>query len=166
MINRLVRKQISCKRPVQSFGHVAQSQQSFNNFQQIVNTKRQNMDSMFEDFKERMSRPHDVDKAYSHPLDHPHNRINFDPNEIHELFYDFMGPEQVSPHYENFAMSRKYAIGIWSGLFGLSMLAATKDFTWIIQGTIMPFAFLSFMTYYFYEARKTMFMLVNKPTPE
>lgn len=158
MINRLVRKQLSNKVVVRSFALAAQSQQSFNDFQQIVNTKRQNMDNMFDEFKERMSRPFAEEKAYSHPLDNPDNRVIFDPSEIQELFYDFMGPEQVSPHYENFAMSRKYAIGIWSGMFGLSMLAATRDFSWIIQGTIMPFAFLSFMTYYFYEARKTMFM--------
>lgn len=158
MINRLVRKQISCKRPCQSFGYVAQSQENFNNFQQIVNSKKQDMNALFNEFQEQLKKPYAEEKAYSHPLDHPHNKINFDGLELQEMFYDFMGPEQVSPHYENFAMSRKYAIGIWTSMFGISVLATTRDLTWIIQGTIMPIAFLSFMTYYFYEGRKAMFM--------
>lgn len=40
-----------------------------------------------------------------------HNPINFSYVKTMELFSDVVGPEQVSPHYENFLVARKYAIG-------------------------------------------------------
>lgn len=41
-----------------------------------------------------------------------HHPLNLSIVKTAELFHDFIGPEQVSPHYENFLVARKYAIGI------------------------------------------------------
>ena len=46
-------------------------------------------------------------KAYEHPFNSVHHPLNFSAVKIAETFHDFVGPEQVSPHYENFTMSRK-----------------------------------------------------------
>lgn len=40
-----------------------------------------------------------------------HHPLNFSAVKVAELFHDFVGPEQVSPHYENYLMSRKYLMG-------------------------------------------------------
>lgn len=66
-----------------------------------------------------------IGRAYTHPyhsgnikkptsvylnyLDH--HPLNFSVVKTAELFHDFIGPEQVSPHYENFMVARKYALG-------------------------------------------------------
>lgn len=49
----------------------------------------------------------------STPTTIQHNPLTFSWGKILELGHDYIGPEQVSPHYENFMMSRKYAISNW-----------------------------------------------------
>lgn len=53
-------------------------------------------------------------KVYTHPFDYEHQPLNFSPVKTAELFYEFVGPEQVSPHYENFLVARKYLVSNFS----------------------------------------------------
>ena len=57
---------------------------------------------------------------YHHPFHTEHHPLNFSSVKNAELFHDLVGPEQVSPHYENFMMARKWAIGFFVGLGALS----------------------------------------------
>ena len=59
-------------------------------------------------------------RAFHHPYNSDHHPLNFSSVKNAELFHDLVGPEQVSPHYENFMMSRKWAIGMFAGLGFLS----------------------------------------------
>ena len=65
---------------------------------------------------------HDKPKnvPYHHPFNSDHHPLNFSSVKNAELFHDLVGPEQVSPHYENFMMARKWAIGFFVGLGALS----------------------------------------------
>ena len=147
---------------MRNFSQVAQSQQSFTDFQEIISAKKDNMNSMFGDFSTLLKERLDENKTYySHPLDHEHNRIVFGPFETDIVYLDVIGPEQVSPHYENFAMSRKYALFIWTSLFGMSALSHTNDISWIMESTFVPFAFYAFLFYFFYEGKKFTFMWVK-----
>ena len=137
---------------------VKQSQDSFVNFNNLVGEKQNQMDSLYEEFRSSLYQKEEIKKAYKHPLDNPHQRIVFEEGKMEELWLDIMGPEQVSPHYENFLMSRKFAVGIWVTLFASSTLANTRDFAWIVQSSFMPFCFFASALYFFYEGRKSMFL--------
>lgn len=96
------------------------------------------------------------DKAYKHPYDNEYNPINFGGGKLFELAYEQFGPEQVSPHYENFSMSRKYAITFWIGAFFLLYCLKTPDLSWMARSMFYPWT-ITFATLYFYlEARKSM----------
>jgi hypothetical protein len=60
-------------------------------------------------------------QPFHHPFNSEHHPVNFSSVKNAELFHDLVGPEQVSPHYENFMMSRKWAIGFFGGLGLLSV---------------------------------------------
>jgi len=67
--------------------------------------------------------------------------LNFSPVKTAELFHDFIGPEQVSPHYENFMVSRKYLLIFWAGFFVINMGAATIDLNWMMKSSLIPWIF-------------------------
>jgi hypothetical protein len=97
-------------------------------------------------------------KGYTHPLDEEDRPINFCSGRNFELLYDVLGPEQVSPHYENFLFSRRWAISIFGVLFGMSYGSTMMDFGWIMSSTFIPFIFYAILYYFFLEGRKTMFL--------
>lgn len=93
-------------------------------------------------------------KAYVHPFDNDHYSVNMSPVRTSEMFYEFVGPEQVSPHYESFLASRKWAIGFWATCFGLSYVSTTLDFHWVAKSCIVPFVFYGTTFYWVLEGRK------------
>lgn len=114
-------------------------------------------------FKQTMDRLEDTEeaaklksrKAYSHPYHNQHSEINLSPARASEIFFEFVGPEQVSPHYESFLASRKWAIGFWTTLVGLSFVAGTVDLHWVAKSTIIPFTFWMTSFYWTFEGRKS-----------
>ena len=46
-------------------------------------------------------------KAYVHPYDDMHHRPYYSAMQSLQAGMDFMGAEQVSPHYENFGLARQ-----------------------------------------------------------
>jgi hypothetical protein len=67
-------------------------------------------------------------KVYVHPYNCPHRMINISPIKSLQLDMDFIGVEQVSPHFENFGFARKNALLMWGGLLVMKFLAETEDF--------------------------------------
>ena len=140
------------------FSFVKQSQDGFANFNTLLGERKNQMDSLFADFKAALNEQTESRKTYVHPLDDKHQGVNFEFGKFEELWLDMVGPEQVSPHYENFLMSRKFAVGIWTTIFASSLLANTRDFSWLIQTSFIPFVFFASTLYFFYEGRKSMFL--------
>ena len=137
---------------------VQQSQSSFVNFNTLLGERKDQLDSLYEEFRSTLNQKTETKRAYSHPLENEHNRIVFEYGKIEELWLDVVGPEQVSPHYENFLMSRKFAVGIWATVFAGSILSNTRDFSWIVQSSFIPFVFFASTLYFFYEGRKSLFL--------
>jgi hypothetical protein len=73
---------------------------------------------------------------FQHPYDSPHHPLNFSSVKNAELFHDLVGPEQVSPHYENFMMARKWAIGFWVGVFVISFGANSGSILLFSRSTL------------------------------
>lgn len=137
---------------------VKQSQDNFANFNVLLGERKNAMDSLYEDFKASMREQTETKRTYTHPLHDKDTGVVFEYGKLEELWLDMVGPEQVSPHYENFLMSRKFAVGIWTTVFASSILANTRDFSWLIQTSFIPFVFFASTLYFFYEGRKSMFM--------
>ena len=77
--------------------------------------------------------------------------------------YEFLGPEQVSPHYENFGMSRK----VFLTFVGVSTLASflriPGDINYALDTVAGPFMFFFGLFYIFMEGRKsTLLPLLNR----
>ena len=87
----------------------------------------------------------------------PNNPINFSGIKSSELFHDFVGPEMVSPHYENFLVARKYLLMNIFGFILISAAAETIDLSWIAKSSLLPFYFWAIYTYFFLEGRKSLF---------
>ncbi len=124
----------------------------------LISQKKISFDKLFEDFKQSEETEQKLNKVYVHPLDEEENPLNFCPGRNLELMYDLIGPEQVSPHYENFLHSRKWAIGMWATFFGISLGATFADFGWVMRSTMVPFIFYSVHLYFFLEGRSSMFL--------
>jgi hypothetical protein len=67
-----------------------------------------------------------------------------------------VGPEMVSPHYENFAMSRKWALTLWGGLAALMYVANHRDFHHFAASNYITYFFWIFTFYFFLEGRKSL----------
>jgi len=83
--------------------------------------------------------------------------LNFSPVKSAELFHDFVGPEIVSPHYENFLTSRKYLMAWWAGILAINFGVATIDLQWIAKSSYVPFIFWFQIMYFYIEAKKSYF---------
>lgn len=83
-----------------------------------------------------------------------HHPINFSAVKTAEFFNDFVGPEQVSPHYENFLVSRKYLMAFWSAFFALNFAAATVDLNWLAKSSLIPIIMYTSYLYFYIEGRK------------
>lgn len=158
MLNRLSFTKSLSKLHRRQSSFVKQSQDSYVNFNTIVGQKTDQLDSLYEEFRTNLYKKTEPHKAYQHPLDHKHQKVVFEYSKFEELWLDLVGPEQVSPHYENFLMSRKFAVGIWGTIFASSILANTRDFAWLVQSSFIPFVFFASTLYFFYEGRKSMFL--------
>jgi hypothetical protein len=93
-------------------------------------------------------------KAYVHPFDNEHYTVNMNPAKASEIFFEFVGPEQVSPHYESFLASRKWAIGFWATSITLAYVGSSVDFHWVARSCIIPFTFYATSFYWILEGRK------------
>jgi hypothetical protein len=124
-------------------------------YQEHVKSFRERVDKAERDYKPAAQRP--FPKGYSHPFNSEHHPLNFSPVKTAELFHDFIGPEQVSPHYENFLMSRKYAMIFWAGLLFLSFGVGSLDLHWIAKSAFFPWIFWFQLMYFFLEWRKSLF---------
>jgi hypothetical protein len=96
-------------------------------------------------------------KGFVHPYNSEHHPLNFSPVKTAELFHDFVGPELVSPHYENFLTSRKYLMAFWAGLLLINFGIATVDLQWIAKSSYIPFIFWFQIMYFYIEAKKSFF---------
>lgn len=113
-------------------------------------------------FKETMETVEDTEsaaklknkKAYVHPFNNEHYEVNMNPTKASELFFEFVGPEQVSPHYESFLASRKWALGFWGTSLTLAYVGSTVDFHWVARSCIIPFTFYATSFYWILEGRK------------
>lgn len=97
-------------------------------------------------------------KAYKHPFDDGHRRPYHSAVHTLQSFVDFVGPEQVSPHYENFGMARKDALTFWVGYFALTYIANTPDISFYAQSALPAWMFFFTWMYFWLEAKKALFM--------
>ena len=56
--------------------------------------------------------------AYSHPFNEDYNPLNFSGRYERRFMEQYVGPEMVSPHYENFSFSRKWGITVIGSFLG------------------------------------------------
>lgn len=96
-------------------------------------------------------------KGYTHPFHSEHHPLNFSAVKVAEFFHEFVGPEQVSAHYENYLVSRKYLMIFFGGVFALSFGAATLDLHWMAKSALLPWAFWFALQYFYLELRKSFF---------
>lgn len=94
-------------------------------------------------------------RAYAHPFHHPDSPIVQSGLEMSRDILSAVGPELVSPHYENFSMSRKWALFFWTGIFGISYVANRPDIHHMAASAIIPFVFWTSAFYFFLEGRKS-----------
>jgi len=124
-------------------------------YQEHVKSFRERAEKIEQENRPAANRP--FPKGYSHPYHSDHHPINFSAVKNAELFHDFVGPEQVSAHYENFLMSRKYAMIFWAGLLALTVGVGTLDLHWIAKSSLFPWIFWFQLMYFFLEWRKSLF---------
>jgi len=123
-------------------------------YQEHVKAFREKVEKLEAENKKAAPKP--FPKGYTHPFNTDHHPINYSPVKLAELFHDFIGPEQVSPHYENFLVSRKYLMTLIGGLFVLSLGIGTLDVHWIAKSSFLPFMFWMLLQYFYLELRKSL----------
>lgn len=94
-------------------------------------------------------------KAYTHPYNNEHSQVNLTPGRASEIFFEFVGPEQVSPHYESFLASRKWAIGFWTTCLALAFVGNSVDMHWVAKSSMIPFVYYTTLFYWTFEGRKS-----------
>ena len=62
----------------------------------------------------------------------------------------------MSPHYENFLVSRKVALTYFAGLAVLLVGVNTHDLQWICHSLVYPFTFYIYMFYWWIEGKKSL----------
>ncbi|KAM3140163.1 hypothetical protein pb186bvf_007716 [Paramecium bursaria] len=124
-------------------------------YQTFVNQFNEKLEAVEKESKPQNKAP--TGKAYIHPFEQPHQPVNFSGMKNSELFYDFIGPEQVSAHYENFLVARKYLMLTLGGLFVISTAAGTFNLNWIAYSSFLPFLFWMQIMYFYLEGRKSFF---------
>jgi len=135
---------------------------SYNTFRTVYLEQQQKFASKI-DFSERRekvlaakraSRPK---RVYKHPFHDPDVTPTIQSTlETLRAMGDLVGPEMISPHYENFAMSRKWAITYWVGYFAILQFAQDKDFHHFAASLWVPFNFWLITWYFWLEGRKSM----------
>lgn len=130
-------------------------QQFRSNYSESSRKFREKMASMEQESQTVAAKP--TNRAFHHPYHSDHHPVNFSTVKNAEFFHDLVGPEQVSPHYENFMMARKWAIGLWVGLGVLSFGANSADLHWIAKNSFIPFMYWMMVMYFYLEGRKSFF---------
>lgn len=98
------------------------------------------------------------DKVYSHEF-HSHEKpIFISPIRLEEYMEDLIGPEQVSPHYENFSLSRRISLLGIGGLAALSYISRVNDLDWVARSMIAPWLGYFMVLYFFFEGRRYMLL--------
>ncbi len=130
MLNRLTMQTL--KRSKNCFS-TSQVNSRFSSLQQLLKSQKADLDSEFSQYHQELNESRKAQtQSYTHPLDHENNPVNLCYIKDLETFFDLVGPEQVSPHYENFLHSRKVFFG-FTGLFLLmSHGMVTRDLSWIL----------------------------------
>ena len=96
-------------------------------------------------------------KAFVHPFnDGNTTSIFYTSFDVQRSWAEFVGPEMVSAHYENFAMSRKYAIAMWGGLAAMTYFSTHRDFHMFAAGLFVPYFFWFGVFYFALEAKKSL----------
>lgn len=99
-------------------------------------------------------------KVYVHPYENVHRPIVPGVIKALEVERDLMGAEPVSPHYENFGMSRRYLLIFSAGFIVLNFIASTEDFYMFARSSINAWVFLFGYLYFWVEGKKS-FMMYN-----
>ena len=97
-------------------------------------------------------------KIYVHPYENSHSPIVAGVAKSLEIERDLMGPEQVSPHYENFGLARRYALFFWGGFITLRFIASSEDFFLYAKSSVGAWTFIFDYLYFFVEAKKSFMM--------
>jgi len=84
-----------------------------------------------------------------------HHPLVFSPIKSTELWFDAVGPEQVSAHYENFLMSRKYAFIYFGGIAVISFAMSVVDMAWIARSALIPWCMWGGFYYFIFEGKKS-----------
>lgn len=75
-----------------------------------------------------------------------------------ELFYDLIGPEQTSNHFEKFSRSRKYLLTYASMFLGMGYFINYGGLD-LVSYSMQSYLFANFLIFYFLlEGRKFMFV--------
>ena len=116
------------------------------------------VNALFTEFISNRKKRLETEKAYVHPLQDADKPINFNVDHILQLGSEFLGPEQVSMHYESFWTSRKYVLSAIASMTTLGYLYKVSDLNWVLYSMIngIPLFFLYFV--YFYELPKYQFL--------
>ena len=93
-------------------------------------------------------------KFFKHPLDSKYHPINFSPHRFTELYMDFVGPEQVSPHYEPLTIARQFAVNSLVTLALVSYFMKINDLNWALESTYMGLFYYSLQYFVFFEGIK------------
>lgn len=95
-------------------------------------------------------------KVYKHPFhDRQNNPVVMGEIWFQRILQEAVGPEIVSPHYENFLMSRKWAIFTVVGVVTLGFFATHRDFHHFAASQFIPFWSWICFFYFFLEGRKS-----------
>ena len=92
-----------------------------------------------------------------------YDEIQFNSLTMEKITMELMGPEPVSPHYENFGMSRRILLtflGV-TGLFTVMKIPGNMEYA--LDAAFGPFVFYTGLLYVFMEGRKsTILPLLNR----
>lgn len=88
-------------------------------------------------------------RAYVHPFNDAHRPIINGAMKSFEAERDLFGPEQVSPHYEHFSMSRRHALIFFGGVVGLRLVSSFEDISLFAQNALGAWIFLYSYLYFF-----------------
>jgi hypothetical protein len=91
------------------------------------------------------------------------NEVSSTPYQDAEHYRELIGHEQVSPHYENFMMSRKVALTIF-GIFGFSaFFSVPGSLSYALDYAMVPSLYFITLMYFTLEGRKsTLLPLLNR----
>lgn len=138
-----------------SAGIEAQYNQFHEQYQEHFKQYREKMQKLEDEQNIHIKKP--LAKGYVHPYNSDHHPINFSAVKLAELFYDFVGPEQVSPHYENYLMSRKYLMAFFAMFATLNFFMGSYDAHYIAASMMNPLLFWGILMYFYVELRKSWF---------